>query len=226
MDLMRVHTIIAALAALTALSAPVSAKVLKLEATVTSATGASFSAPIFTFNNLSDPGNRVTNVSVNGGAPWDWIIIGAAGTPYEILNPAGGTRTLITGQESVGNPDDGCTASLAYGLTSFDAGESFRFSADPESPGCGSAVVDVRAFLTSGTLGVGVTFDDGTMLSGSAWVEETPDLPVGYMDELYRLSLSVEIADPVPEPASWAMMIAGFGLAGAAMRRRGAPALA
>lgn len=30
----------------------------------------------------------------------------------------------------------------------------------------------------------------------------------------------------VPEPASWAMMIAGFGLAGAALRRRATPALA
>ena len=26
---------------------------------------------------------------------------------------------------------------------------------------------------------------------------------------------------PVPEPAAWALMLGGFGLAGAAMRRRG-----
>ena len=32
--------------------------------------------------------------------------------------------------------------------------------------------------------------------------------------------------NPVPEPASWAMMIAGFGLAGAAARRRRAPVTA
>jgi len=31
---------------------------------------------------------------------------------------------------------------------------------------------------------------------------------------------------PVPEPASWALMIAGFGLAGAALRQRGKTALA
>ena len=30
---------------------------------------------------------------------------------------------------------------------------------------------------------------------------------------------------PVPEPATWAMMIGGFGLAGAAMRRRARPAM-
>lgn len=31
---------------------------------------------------------------------------------------------------------------------------------------------------------------------------------------------SMSLANPVPEPASWAMLIAGFGLTGAAMRRR------
>ena len=34
-------------------------------------------------------------------------------------------------------------------------------------------------------------------------------------DPLYKSRLT-----DVPEPATWAMMIAGFGLAGAAMRRR------
>ena len=38
--------------------------------------------------------------------------------------------------------------------------------------------------------------------------------------EIYNFSL----ANAVPEPASWAMMIAGFGLAGAALRRRPARA--
>jgi hypothetical protein len=31
---------------------------------------------------------------------------------------------------------------------------------------------------------------------------------------------SFSISDPVPEPANWAMMIAGFGLVGATQRRR------
>lgn len=45
---------------------------------------------------------------------------------------------------------------------------------------------------------------------------ENPPTPIGY-----RLTITA-----VPEPASWAMMIAGFGLAGAALRRRQMPALA
>jgi hypothetical protein len=31
---------------------------------------------------------------------------------------------------------------------------------------------------------------------------------------------SADSAAPTPEPAAWALMIGGFGLAGAAMRRR------
>ena len=39
------------------------------------------------------------------------------------------------------------------------------------------------------------------------------------------VSLSLELL-PVPEPASWALMIAGFGMAGAALRRRSVARLA
>jgi len=39
------------------------------------------------------------------------------------------------------------------------------------------------------------------------------------------VSLSIELL-PVPEPASWALMIAGFGMAGAALRRRSVARLA
>ena len=35
-----------------------------------------------------------------------------------------------------------------------------------------------------------------------------------------RSTMSVDLAGAVPEPASWAMMIAGLGLVGGALRRR------
>lgn len=38
--------------------------------------------------------------------------------------------------------------------------------------------------------------------------------------EIGRFALALDAFNPVPEPASWAMLIMGFGIAGAAMRRR------
>jgi hypothetical protein len=47
--------------------------------------------------------------------------------------------------------------------------------------------------------------------------------PSGYNAGIDNLSFDVvdAVAPGVPEPATWAMMIAGFGLIGAAMRRKG-----
>lgn len=91
-------------------------------------------------------------------------------------------------------------------------------------------------------LGYGGIFDGpGTTMgitgaSGGAWVSGTGEDQVysvalntaGYKEfwfgnnndsaDGYRLD-SITLA-PVPEPASWALMIAGFGLSGAALRRR------
>jgi hypothetical protein len=47
-----------------------------------------------------------------------------------------------------------------------------------------------------------------------------PGFASAYIDPVIDISIS-----SVPEPASWAMLIAGFGLTGAAMRRRGARAV-
>lgn len=43
----------------------------------------------------------------------------------------------------------------------------------------------------------------------------------GLLYDNFRFDVAEVVGGPVPEPASWAMMIAGFGLTGAAMRRRG-----
>jgi hypothetical protein len=55
------------------------------------------------------------------------------------------------------------------------------------------------------------------------WMEQTyiwgrpeDDSPSAF----YSLTMSEIVPNAVPEPASWAMMIGGFALAGAAMRRR------
>ena len=68
------------------------------------------------------------------------------------------------------------------------------------------------------------TFNGGPSVDSSGSTSTSAFVSFGVLrsGEVYNFSLG----DAVPEPASWAMMIAGFGLAGAAMRRRPSQALA
>lgn len=211
-----------------AVAQPAAAATVLLDVTVTSGPGNIFSAPIFTFTNLSDPGFDIDNVSVNGGPPWDYVWLAPSGSIYEKINPAGGSATITTGEEAPGDPNNGCTSSIGYSLTSFNSGDNFRFSADPENGGCGSAVVDIRSFLNADQIGIGVDFANGTSLSGSDWTLELIDPlgdPSADSNQRYRLTLSANVA-AVPEPGTWGMMILGVGMTGFALRRRRRLALA
>ena len=199
------------------------AATVALDVTARSEAGVAFSAPIFTFTNLSDPGFQISALRLSNGPPIDYVYVGPTGTPYEILNPAGGARTLTEGQEASFNPNDGCTAGVGYALTSFDPGDSFRYSIDPEGPGCANAVVDIRPWLVGDLLRIDVTFSDGTSLNGSDWTLELVDPAASAAidaNQLYRLSLRAQVGGAVPEPATWGMMLLGFGGMGYAMRRR------
>lgn len=217
---------LAAAGALSLAGAASAATLYKVDVTVTSLAGVGFSAPFFTFTNLSSAGVQVGGVTVSGGPPWDYVLNFAA--PYHVQNPAGGTRTITVNEESTGTDfNNGGPTAISYNLTSFDPGDVFRFAADPEAPGGGSAVVDIRpAYLTADVLGIAVAFVGGPTLSGSDWTLEYVD-PMGDLqadsNQVYRMTLEQRIGDPVggiPEPAAWALMIAGFGLAGGRLRSR------
>lgn len=207
------------------------ATVYRFDVTVTSAAGVRFSAPIFNYYDLSSPGIQVAKARLFNGPPWDWNNNGVT-APYTIVNPAGGTRTLLEGQEATSDRNDGCTAGLTYGFTGFDPGDSFHFTSDPESGSaahCSSAVVDIRPDLVPGGLTATVDFGDGVSLTGSDWVLEYINPAASHSadsNQLYRLTLEKDVASPppnpgaVPEPAAWALLVGGFGLAGAALRRR------
>jgi len=199
----------------------------KFGVTVTDPAGSAFSFPRFEIFNLSDPGVTITKSRIFNGPPWDWVWVGPG--VGAIANPAGGTRTLLEGEERTNDGNNGCTPGITYGLSSFDPGDSFGFSADPESGGCGSAVVDIRPVLNNDTLKVTIDFSGGVSLTGNNWVLEyinPNDSQNDPANQRYRLGMETSITtiDPnpgvVPEPATWAMMIGGFGLAGVMLRRR------
>lgn len=217
---------LAAAGALSLAGAASAATLYKVDVTVTSPSGGGFSAPFFTFTNLSSAGAQIGSVTVSGGPPWDFVYNGPA--PSNVQNPAGGTRTITVNEETTGTDfNNGGPTAISYDLTSFDPGDFFRFAADPEAPGGGSAVVDIRpAYLNTDVLDITVGFLGGPTLSGSDWTLEYVD-PFGDLqadsNQVYRMTLQQTVGDPagaIPEPSAWALMIAGFGLAGGCLRAR------
>ena len=83
----------------------------------------------------------------------------------------------------------------------------------PNTPGY--VRFDVQQFSLSGLL--------GQNLVGIDFVGNNPN---GGEPFLAAVTTAAAAAGGVPEPASWAMMIGGLGLAGAALRRRRMPAIA
>ncbi|MBB6226455.1 hypothetical protein FHS79_000609 [Polymorphobacter multimanifer] len=88
---------------------------------------------------------------------------------------------------------------------------------------------NVSTFVTgdSGDIVVGGRFGDGYFVAGGQTLpyfhqpsEGAAALRANQLNFVASLGTSVGGSGVVPEPASWAMLIAGFGLTGAALRRR------
>ncbi len=79
-------------------------------------------------------------------------------------------------------------------------------------------------------LGPDINIYTGQVLGGDAYTggqafgvqsyPNCPNTPASACDLNFRVTGTREVAGAVPEPATWAMMIAGFGMMGGALRRR------
>lgn len=104
--------------------------------------------------------------------------------------------------------NEGANAALfSYTTSQFLLAESFA----PNSVGAANAVLPVGSYylFLNSQLGSGtVRLDNGTGTGPTSGTGTS------------TTSFGFTFADAVPEPATWAMMVGGFGFVGAAMRRR------
>jgi|GEM_PF-952665 len=120
------------------------------------------------------------------------------------------------------------TFTSAAGLATFSADIAFRASNSSDIGGIFSVLIDgvVLGSYDFGTVGGGTTrnalnfttnLDAGTHTLQLQVVR--PYAPAKNVRAQYFDNVSLDLA-AVPEPATWAMMIAGFGLVGGTMRRQ------
>jgi hypothetical protein len=132
---------------------------------------------------------------------------GTFGTPF---TPQGGTD-VTTGLVNPVNVVDGSTF-FKMNFTDFGVGETFSWllDVDPSDPNASATI------LGSDLIGALVYVDFSNGMRGSGLIEA-----VAGNDDAGQLVIRTFTPTPtIPEPSTWAMMIAGFGFAGACLRRR------
>lgn len=172
-----------------------------------------FSGDIVNHNDVIQTGftlaTDATNVAV-------WTDSFQAGTNFDPITAVwiqSGTTWNLVGQ----NDDD---SSIASGQTSYDSG--LRFS----SLSAGTYLFTVATynnFAAGSTLDQGFRFDGQTSIPLSAWTQPANHGNMGSHWSLHLTgvdSASVPVVATVPEPETYAMLLAGLGLIGAIARRR------
>lgn len=157
----------------------------------------------------------------------------------------------ITGTRSIGGPFNPQIFPISFGNGTHEISGSWEYGFNPlyvpncsQSSGCLKPTIsgNTLSFGASGGTGalpcycaetITLNFDqaitsDFSLLSPEHFLGGTYSFSEGTYAGSTNLSgviTSISIAKAVPEPATWAMMVAGFGLAGVALRRRSARVL-
>lgn len=144
-----------------------------------------------------------------------------------LLLKKGQGQSDITGAEIAGGKGTYPFYSASIFLTDFQGMSWLEFALTGTGKG---GTVD---FLVYDQLGIAHLFSDMPMGSGDTHfafqatgmdyitkLTFIADAPPGTIDFIKQVRIDLSTAPRVPEPATWAMMIVGFGAAGVAMRRR------
>lgn len=199
-----------AIAAGIAMAAPAEAAIV----VVTGAPGVSTDENVL-FKNLGPSAVIATSTNKDTGVTF---------TGDEILDATAGGQAKITGA-------DGNLTTLNFFLTDpASAMSAVEFSLSP--PNGRRAVEDVLATIRFfDQFGVATTIENAPLSTGQSWFAAYTTMA----SQISRVEINTSSAirdvrhvrittanavTPVPEPATWLMLIAGFGMAGAAMRRR------
>lgn len=154
------------------------------------------------------PAYRLIVANANGG--FGYLV-------YEPYNQPGG-QPVAQGTWQTTSID---TVSSLFWAT----GSNFVIPAPGGSgPSCQSCLHDLSDWSTSnaGAKVLGFSTGVGSGWSGGTFVGAVDNVSFAFGDTTQ--SYNFEVKGSVPEPATWAMMIAGFGLAGGSLRRRRAAA--
>ncbi|WP_426168175.1 PEPxxWA-CTERM sorting domain-containing protein [Sandarakinorhabdus sp. DWP1-3-1] len=168
---------------------------------------------------------------------------GAAASACVVGNPTGPLSldlaspvTFITGDGA--NP----TSPVLSGSPTFNGPIAVLFDTDQVGVGFDGGFFNaigstgITAFDRNGNLlgtvsnlGTGIEFlglvaADGTPQIAGVFLDLVGSEPAGFAIDNLRFGIRGQVVIPgVPEPGSWAMLIAGFGLTGAVLRRRRMP---
>ncbi len=187
-------------------------------------------------HSTSDPGpcfSAVTNTPISQSYGDDATI----DISHRGLSTAGATTTdYLIWDGSAGNLTNVAYTLGDLGEIGFAPASGYEVSLTSFDIACGNTSCAALAYEVLTANGDLITRGSGLVPTGATHVSFQPD--TAYFDQAIVLRwnspLDLEIdnvvfdvrqsAAPVPEPASWAMMLGGFGLIGSAMRRRRAEA--
>jgi hypothetical protein len=174
-------------------------------------------------------GSAFTGNSVGATATWEYEIVGAPSTSIGIL---------ISGvYDAVSTGHSGTVGNIFVGDNFRDYSDAFHRECVDSNRDCTlqqqfSIETTVSAnFIQQIEIQVGGAVTAAGGGDFSVTIDPIITLAPGFADQGYTLLVAPDAQPPaggggVPEPATWALMIGGFGLAGAALRRRRAAATA